>query len=107
MNVSFSVPPQCIFRESPFGEGHSSYPGRQWLPGALVNPAKNCLSLNSTRSLDDVVVIWRNEGDDDLPVRKMTLREFRAEVWYVILSNSICLNEVIYRFFFLLNKITI
>ncbi|KAG7944430.1 hypothetical protein I3843_15G102100 [Carya illinoinensis] len=83
MRVSFSVPPQCILRESPFGESHSSYPGGQWLPGALVNPAKNCLSLNSTRSLDDVVVIWRNEGDDDLPVCKMTLREFRAEVWLV------------------------
>ncbi|XP_059455543.1 probable acyl-activating enzyme 17, peroxisomal [Corylus avellana] len=83
LGVSFSVPPQCILRESTFEESHSSYPGGQWLPGAFVNPAKNCLSLNCKRSLDDVVVIWRDEGNDDLPVQRMTLWEFRAEVWLV------------------------
>ncbi|KAE8125012.1 hypothetical protein FH972_019850 [Carpinus fangiana] len=83
LSISFSVPPQCILRESTFEESNSSYPGGQWLPGAFVNPAKNCLSLNCKRSLDDVVVIWRNEGNDDLPVHKMTLQEFRAEVWLV------------------------
>jgi hypothetical protein len=82
MSISFAVPPQCIIRESPIGESHSSYLGGQWLPGAFVNPAKNCLSLNSKRSLDDVMVIWRDEGDDVLPLNRMTLREFRAEVWY-------------------------
>jgi hypothetical protein len=82
LSISFSVPPQCILRESTFEESNSLYPGGQWLPGAFVNPAKNCLSLNCKRSLDDVVVIWRNEGNDDLPVHKMTLQEFRVEVWY-------------------------
>ncbi|GMY15417.1 probable acyl-activating enzyme 17, peroxisomal [Fagus crenata] len=83
MSISFAVPPQCIIRESLIGESHSSYLGGQWLPGAFVNPAKNCLSLNSKRSLDDVMVIWRDEGDDVLPLNRMTLREFRAEVWLV------------------------
>lgn len=83
MSISFSVPPQCILRDSPFGESHSSYPGGQWLPGAFLNPAENCLSLNSKRSLEDIAVIWRDEGDDILPVNRMTVREFRAEVWLV------------------------
>ncbi|XP_059455545.1 hexanoyl-CoA synthase-like isoform X2 [Corylus avellana] len=83
MSISFSVAPRCILCESPFGESHSSYPGGQWLPGAFVNPARNCLSLNCKRGLDDMVVIWRDEGDDDLPLHRMTLREFCAEVWLV------------------------
>lgn len=76
MSVSFSVPPQCILREEP------SDPGGQWLPGAYVNPVKNCLSLNSKRNLDDIMVVWRDEGNDEMPVKKLTLRELRMEVWY-------------------------
>lgn len=76
MSVSFSVPPQCILREEP------SHPGGQWLPGAYVNPVKNCLNLNSKRNLDDITVVWRDEGNDEMPVKKLTLRELRREVWY-------------------------
>ncbi|XP_004299255.1 PREDICTED: probable acyl-activating enzyme 17, peroxisomal [Fragaria vesca subsp. vesca] len=83
MNVLFSKPPQCILRENLSGDGHLSVPGVQWLPGACVNPARNCLSLNSKRSLNDTMVIWRDEGKDDLPLNKMTLKELRAEVWLV------------------------
>ncbi|THG08659.1 hypothetical protein TEA_015529 [Camellia sinensis var. sinensis] len=75
--VSFSVPPQCILREN------QSHPGGQWLPGAHLNPAKNCLSLNGKKTLDDIMVIWRDEGDDKMPVNKMTLKELRTEVWLV------------------------
>ncbi|CAM8982222.1 unnamed protein product [Rhodiola kirilowii] len=77
MCISFSVPPRHILVESPL------HPGGQWLPGAFVNPAKNCLTLNPKRDLNDVVVIWRDEGNDDLPVNRMTLREFREDVWLV------------------------
>lgn len=84
MSVSFSVPPQCILRENPDGENRLSNPGGQWLPGAYVNPVENCLSLNSNRSLDDIAIRWRDEGDDNLPVKSMTLMELRAEVWYGI-----------------------
>ncbi|KAI8528734.1 hypothetical protein RHMOL_Rhmol12G0170300 [Rhododendron molle] len=77
MSVSFSVPPQCILREE------SSHPGGQWLPGAHLNPARNCLSLNGNRTLDDVMIVWRDEGEDKLPLKKMTLDELRTEVWLV------------------------
>lgn len=77
LGISFSVPPQCILRES------SSHPGGQWLPGAHLNSAKNCLSVNSKRNLDDTVIIWRNEGNDEIPIKKMALKELQTEVWLV------------------------
>ncbi|GMH21538.1 hypothetical protein Nepgr_023380 [Nepenthes gracilis] len=77
MGLSFSSLPHCILHES------SSYPGGQWLPGAFVNPAKSCLCLNSKRNLDDVAVVWRDEGEDDMPVKKLTLQVLRTEVWLV------------------------
>ncbi|XP_002512007.2 probable acyl-activating enzyme 17, peroxisomal isoform X1 [Ricinus communis] len=79
MSVSFSVPPQCILRE----DSPLSNPGGQWLPGAHLNPAKNCLSLNSESSSNDVAITWRDEGSDHLPVSCMTLEELRTEVWSV------------------------
>lgn len=83
MSVSFSVPPQCILREDPFPESQLCHPEGQWLPGTYVNPAQNCLSLNRKRSLDDVMVIWRDEGNDEMPVNKLTRKELRSEVWLV------------------------
>ncbi|XP_031092410.1 probable acyl-activating enzyme 17, peroxisomal isoform X2 [Ipomoea triloba] len=77
MNVSFSVPPQCILRETP------SQPGGQWLPGAYLNPAKNCLTLNGKRSLNDTVILYRDEGDDETPVKRLTLKELQSAVWTV------------------------
>ncbi|KAL8141863.1 hypothetical protein V2J09_014895 [Rumex salicifolius] len=77
MDISFSVSPQCILRED------SAYPGGQWLPGAFLNPAKNCLSINKKRNLNDIAVIWRDEEEDDLPARTMILQELRTEVWCV------------------------
>ncbi|KAI3911137.1 hypothetical protein MKW92_005733 [Papaver armeniacum] len=83
MNISFSVPPICIFREHPTEEGRLSYPGGQWLPGAFLNSAENCLALNGKRCLDDIAVIWRDEGDDNLPLHLMTLKELQEEVCLV------------------------
>lgn len=84
MNVSFSAPPSCILREYSTEEDRLLYPGGQWLPGVVMNSAGNCLSLNAKKSLDDVMVMWRNEGNDDLPLNCMTLKELHTEVWYVI-----------------------
>lgn len=96
MNAVFDKPPQCIFRENLSGDRHLSVPGGQWLPGACVNPAKNCLSLNCKRSLNDTMIIWRDEGKDDLPLNKMTLKELRAQIWYAISDSlKLCLVEVI------------
>ncbi|KAJ8630448.1 hypothetical protein MRB53_023771 [Persea americana] len=83
MNISFSVPPSCILREHTTEEGRVLYPGGQWLPGAVMNSARSCLDLNGKKSLDDVMIKWRNEGDDDLPVNCLTLKELRAEVCLV------------------------
>ncbi|XP_055825588.1 hexanoyl-CoA synthase isoform X2 [Solanum dulcamara] len=80
MNISFSVSPECILRETLL------HPGGQWLPGACLNPAKNCLRLNAKRSSSDVVVITRDEGDDEAPVTKLTLEELRSAVWRVAYS---------------------
>lgn len=76
MDISFPVPPSCILRRN------NLYPGGQWLPGAYLNSANLCLSLNGNRSLDDVAIIWRDEGYDALPVNTMTFKELRTKVWY-------------------------
>ncbi|KAG6745874.1 hypothetical protein POTOM_050384 [Populus tomentosa] len=83
ISVSFSVPPQCILSENTSRESSLASPGVQWLPGAYVNPAKTCLTLNCKRTLDDVVIRWRDEGNDDMPVSSLTLEELRSEVWLV------------------------
>lgn len=83
ISVSFSVPPQCILGENTSRESSLANPGGQWLPGAYVNPAKTCLTLNCKRTLDDVVIRWRDEGNDDMPVSSLTLKELRSEVWLV------------------------
>lgn len=79
LSVLFSEPPKCIFLEDPSDKSH---PGGQWLPGAYLNPAANCLSLNNKRALDDTAIIWRDEGHDDLPVKRMSVKELREDVWY-------------------------
>ncbi|XP_016180187.1 probable acyl-activating enzyme 17, peroxisomal isoform X2 [Arachis ipaensis] len=83
MNISFSTPPECILRENLLGESSLSHPGGQWLPGASINPAKNCLVENAKRSLNDTAIIWRDENHDDLPVERMTFKELQEEVWLV------------------------
>ncbi|KAL5987576.1 putative acyl-activating enzyme 17, peroxisomal [Asimina triloba] len=80
MNISFSVPPSCILRQHTSGEGQVLYPGGHWLPGAVLNSAGNCLSLSGKRNSNDVMVIWRNEGDDESPVNHMKLEDFQKEV---------------------------
>lgn len=106
MNVSFSIPPQCILREHVSGERHFSHPGGEWLSGAFVNPASNCLSLNCKRNLNDTMVLWRDEGKDDLPVNKLTLKELREEVWYATYHISFVLINSFMSFFYrLLNPL--
>ncbi|XWS47886.1 hypothetical protein CRYUN_Cryun13aG0024400 [Craigia yunnanensis] len=94
MCVIFSVPPDCILHESPSEETSILNPGGKWLPGAFVNPAKNCLIINSKRSLDDIVIRWRDEGDDDLPVKSMTLKELQTEVWLVAYALNVLGLEI-------------
>ncbi|KAG7021597.1 putative acyl-activating enzyme 17, peroxisomal [Cucurbita argyrosperma subsp. argyrosperma] len=83
MHITFSKPPKCILQMNDSPDCQSPCPGGQWLPGAVFNPAKDCLSLNENRSLDDAAVIWRDEGCDNMPVKRLTLRELRTEAWLV------------------------
>lgn len=50
-----------------------------------MNPAKNCLNLNNKRALDDIAILWRDEGDSRSILQKMTLKELRSRVWYALL----------------------
>lgn len=88
MHITFSKPPKCILQMNGSPESQSPSPGGQWLPGAVFNPAKDCLSLNENRSLDDVAIIWRDEGCDNLPVKRLTVGELRTEVWYITVYIS-------------------
>nr|CAB3453281.1 unnamed protein product [Digitaria exilis] len=77
MGVEFSVVPSCIWRES------DVYPGGEWLPGAELNAAANCLSPRPGRSSEDVAIVWRDEGKDSEPLNFMTLEELRKKVCLV------------------------
>lgn len=97
INISFSKPPECILSENLSDDGSSSYPSGRWLPGASVNPALNCLNLKGKRSLNDTVIIWRDELQDDLPLQRMTLEELRQEVWYA--ANTLSIYYYIFNIF--------
>ena len=83
MHITFSKPPKCILQMNDSPDCQSPCPGGQWLPGAVFNPAKDCLSSKENRSLDDAAIIWRVEGCDNMPVKRLTLRELRTEAWYI------------------------
>ncbi|KAF3329702.1 putative acyl-activating enzyme 17 [Carex littledalei] len=77
MEIKFSAKASCILCES------ASYPGGQWLCGAVLNSASNCLNVKNGGSLDDVAIVWRDEGCDDMPLNIMTLKKLKAEVCHV------------------------
>lgn len=77
MCILFSTPPSCVLQED------GSFPGGKWLPGAYINAASCCLSLNDKRGADDITLTWRDEGYDSLPLHSMTLKELNNEVCHV------------------------
>ncbi|CAN8264901.1 unnamed protein product [Cochlearia groenlandica] len=90
LNIVFSVPPKCILEKDTCGDN----PGGNWLLGAYLNPARNCLTSGSKRRSEDIVIRWRDEESDDLPVKSMTLLELRAKVWLVAHAiNALDLEE--------------
>ncbi|CAD6344019.1 unnamed protein product [Miscanthus lutarioriparius] len=76
MDVEFSVEPSCIWREN------AAYPGGEWLPGAELNAAANCLTAKPGRSSDSPAIVWRDEGKDSEPLNFMSLEELRKKVWW-------------------------
>ncbi|RLN38835.1 putative acyl-activating enzyme 18, peroxisomal [Panicum miliaceum] len=60
-----------------------------WLQGAVLNIAECCLlpcpSLNRTD--DSTAIVWRDEGHDDYPVNRMSLKELRSQV--ITVANAL------------------
>uniref|UniRef100_A0A1D1Z1X9 4-coumarate--CoA ligase n=1 Tax=Anthurium amnicola TaxID=1678845 RepID=A0A1D1Z1X9_9ARAE len=80
LSVKFQEGPRCILdTSSEFKHGAT------WLPGSILNIAECCLlPMNSTKKTDDsTVIIWRNEGEDDLPVNSLSLKELQNQVMMV------------------------
>ncbi|XP_042480556.1 probable CoA ligase CCL12 [Macadamia integrifolia] len=80
LSVKFREGPRCILDTS-----DKSKHGGTWFPGSVLNIAESCLlPTDHPRKRDeDVAVIWRDEGLDDAPVNRMTLRELREQVMMV------------------------
>ncbi|KAF3792031.1 putative acyl-activating enzyme 17 [Nymphaea thermarum] len=95
LNISFSVPPTCILGNCESDEGRLSYPGGQWLPGAMMNAAENCLTSNGKRNLHDTAIIWRDEGSDSLPLSRMTFKELHAEGSAIAIDMPMNIKAVI------------
>lgn len=77
MGIEFSVEPSCIWREN------NAYAGGEWLPGAELNAAANCLTAKPGRSSDDPAIVWRDEGKDSDTLNFMSLEELRKKVCLV------------------------
>lgn len=75
MGVVFNQQPHCILDTS-----DNNLPGGQWLPGAVLNVAECFLAAKPGRPDSSTAIVYRNEGEDDLPVRKVTLGQLRANV---------------------------
>ncbi|KAG8049699.1 hypothetical protein GUJ93_ZPchr0009g1247 [Zizania palustris] len=77
MGITFSVEPSCILKDN------DAYPGGEWLPGAVLNAAANCLSAKPGRNSYDAAIVWRDEGKDSEPLNFVTLEELRKKVCLV------------------------
>ncbi|PUZ36501.1 hypothetical protein GQ55_9G043100 [Panicum hallii var. hallii] len=82
--VKFQQEPKSILSTS-----DRSKRGGTWLQGAALNIAECCLlpcpSLN--RRDDSTAIVWRDEGHDDYPVNRMSLKELRSQV--ITVANAL------------------
>ncbi|RLN18089.1 putative acyl-activating enzyme 18, peroxisomal [Panicum miliaceum] len=82
--VKFQQEPKSILSTS-----DRSKRGGTWLQGAVLNIAECCLlpcpALNRTD--DSTAIVWRNEGHDDYPVNRMSLKELRSQV--ITVANAL------------------
>ncbi|MQM10171.1 hypothetical protein Taro_043060 [Colocasia esculenta] len=80
LSIKFQEGPRCVLDTSN-KFGHRDL----WLPDSILNIAECCLLPGtSTRKTDEgVAIIWRNEGEDDLPVNSLSLKELREQVMMV------------------------
>jgi hypothetical protein len=82
LSVKFLREPKSILDTS-----DQSKKGGTWFQGAVLNIAECCLlpwpSQNKTD--DSTAIVWRDEGLDDYPVNRMSLKELRTQVMYASL----------------------
>ncbi|XP_021279085.1 probable acyl-activating enzyme 18, peroxisomal isoform X1 [Herrania umbratica] len=80
LSVIFHESPKCILDTA-----DRSRPGGTWLPGSVLNIAECCLlpSSHPRKEDDSFAVVWRDEGNDDSNVNRMTLKELREQVMLV------------------------
>jgi hypothetical protein len=78
------------FQEKPKSILDTSKKGGTWLPGAVLNIAECCLLPwpSKNRTDDSTAIVWRDEGLDDYPVNRMSLKELRSQVMYVFLLQT-------------------
>ncbi|EMS50598.1 Acetyl-coenzyme A synthetase [Triticum urartu] len=80
LSIKFLREPTSILDAS-----DKSKKGGTWFPGAVLNIAECCLlpwpSQNKTD--DSTAILWRDEGFDDYPVNRMSLKELRTQVMTV------------------------
>ncbi|CAM8961412.1 unnamed protein product [Rhodiola kirilowii] len=80
LSIVFQKAPSCILDTS-----DKSKHGGTWLSDSVYNIAECCILPSSCPIKYDnsVAVVWREEGDDNSPVSRMTLAELRAQVMLV------------------------
>jgi acyl-coenzyme A synthetase/AMP-(fatty) acid ligase len=74
-SIVFHQQPRCILDTS-----NEAIPGGQWLPGAALNIAESCLASKGKKTDSSTAIIWRDEGEDELPPKTLTLAHLRAFV---------------------------
>jgi hypothetical protein len=77
-SIVFHQQPRCILDTS-----NEAIPGGQWLPGAALNIAESCLASKGKKTDSSTAIIWRDEGEDELPLKTLTLAHLRAFVRWV------------------------
>ncbi|CAN6280918.1 unnamed protein product [Urochloa humidicola] len=82
--VKFQQEPKAILSTS-----DRSKKGGTWLQGAVLNIAECCLlpCPSLKRTDDSTAIIWREEGLDDHPVNRMSLKELRSQV--ITVANAL------------------
>lgn len=77
LSVKFQREPKSILDSS-----DKSRKGGTWFQGAVLNIAECCLLPwpSQNRTDDSTAIVWRDEGLDDYPVNRMSLKELRSQV---------------------------
>lgn len=80
LNLKFHKRPSCILKSDETEFRGEPCPGGRWLPGAVLNAAECCLEIDSKARAQEAAILWRDEGQDDSPIRSLTMEELREHV---------------------------